>query len=143
MNCQLCQKEFDAYLEGKLPESVKIQVETHLKTCESCYQSYLDAKVAYRVIEEERKLESNPFLSTRVMAGIEALEPNHESYRRVPLYEKAIKPTLITISLAAALFIGVVIGNIYKPAPLTKGVPVEMAYMNDGELESVALFSNE
>jgi len=142
MNCQLCQKEFDAYLDGKLSASTRIQVESHLKTCESCYQSYLGAKVAYKVIAEERKLESNPFLSTRVMAGIEAMGPNHESYRRVPIYEKAIKPVLITISLAIALFIGVVIGNIYKPAAQTKGVPVEMAYINDGELESVALFSN-
>ena len=36
MNCQLCQKELDAYRDGKLPRDMMTQVESHLKACEAC-----------------------------------------------------------------------------------------------------------
>jgi len=135
MNCQLCQKELDAYREGLLPDGIKVPVEEHLKSCKICAESYQLMILANTVMDKEKTIQSNPFLATRIMAEI-------EEYQRIPVYQKVLKPALISISLAAAMFIGIIAGNIHKPAQHVNNKPVEMMYMNDAALESVAMFSN-
>jgi len=141
MNCQLCQKELDAYREGTLPEGIRIQVETHLEECKECAESFRLLSLSVKVMNEEKRLQSNPFLVTRIMAGIEELEQNRESYQYIPVYQKVLKPLLISVSVAAAIFIGVLAGSSYLPAQSPDRLPVEMTYMNDVALESVYLFS--
>ena len=141
MNCQLCQKELDAYREGTLPEGIRIQVENHLGDCKECAESYHLLNLSDHVIGEEKKMRSNPFLVTRIMAGIEELEQNREIHMHIPVYQKVLKPLLMSVSIAAAIFIGVMFGNIYLPDHPTNNLPVELSYMNDAALESVELFS--
>jgi hypothetical protein len=45
--------------------------------------------------------------------------------------------------LAAAIFFGVTIGNIYKPAGSGNTIPVELALIDDAAIESVDILSNE
>jgi len=142
MKCQLCQKELEAYHEGLLPEGTKAQVELHLSNCKECSEILQMLILADKVMSEEKSVQSNPFLSTRIMAGIEALEQAQASVQGIPAYQRLLKPVLISISVAAAIFIGVFAGNIYSPHQTLKAVPVEMAYMNDAALESVSMFSN-
>ena len=141
MNCQLCQKELDAYQEGTLPEGIRIQVETHLGECKACAESFQLISLADKVMNAEKEIKSNPFLVTRIMAGIEELEQNRESYQRITAYHSVLKPALISVSIAAAIFIGIFVGNIYLPAQSINKLPVEMTYMNDAALESVEMFS--
>lgn len=141
MNCQLCQKELDAYREGTLPEGIRIQVENHLGDCKECAKSFRLLSLSDNVMNEEKRSQSNPFLVTRIMAGIEELELNRASRERIPVYQKVLKPVLISVSVAAAIFIGVLAGSSYLPAQSTDRIPVEMTYMNDAALESVELFS--
>ena len=141
MNCQLCQKELDAYHEGTLPDGIRIQVESHLEDCKACAESFHLVSIANKVMDAEKGLNSNPFLITRIMAVIEELEQSRESYQRIPVYQRILKPALISVSVAAAMFIGVLVGNIYFPSQAINKLPVEMTYMNDATLESVDLFS--
>lgn len=141
MSCQLCQKELDAYREGLLPEGIRGQVENHLGDCIECAESFRLISLSDQVMEEEKRLLPNPFLVTRIMAGIEEREQIHERNQRIPAYQKVLKPVLVSVSIAAAIFIGVMVGNIYLPTQPTNHLPVEMTYMNDAALESVDLFS--
>ena len=90
MNCQLCQKELDAYQEGILPEGIRTQVMAHLESCKNCAQSYQLISIADKVMNEEKSMQSNPFLVTRIMSGIEELEQNRESLLPVPAYQKMV-----------------------------------------------------
>jgi len=141
MNCQLCQKEFDAYREGKLSGGVRVQVEAHLESCPDCSVSFQLLMLANKLIEAEKEILSNPFLVTRIMSGIEEMDNKGETYSQLPAYLKVLKPILISVSLAAAIFIGVLVGNIYFPADSTRKIPVELSYMNDAALESVEIYS--
>ena len=141
MNCQLCQKESDAYREGTLPDGIRVQVENHLGDCVVCAESFRLVSLSDKVMGEEKRLQSNPFLVTRIMAGIEEMELNRARRERNPVYQKVLKPVLISVSIAAAIFIGVVAGSTYIPTQPGNILPVEMAYMNDASLESVDLFS--
>ena len=141
MNCQLCQRELEAYREGTLPEGIRIQVENHLEDCTDCAEYFQLVSFANKVMEEEKEINSNPFLVTRIMAGIEELEQNRAIYQRTPSFERVLRPALISVSILAAIFIGVLVGDIYFPTQPTNKLPVEMTYMNDAALESVDLFS--
>ncbi len=134
MNCNLCKQELDAYREGRLPEGMRIQVEAHLAQCSDCYAISQMETLANRIMDAEKQIQSNPFLSTRIMAGIEAIEQRSE---RIPAYQKALRPVLVSLSIAAAILAGIFAGSIYQPAKQTPGIPVEMAYINDAALESV------
>ena len=141
MNCQLCQKELDAYQEGILPEGTRSQVENHLGECKECSESFKLVGLANRVMEDEKSMQQNPFLVTRIMANIGELENNPVGYQPIPFYQKVLKPALIAFSVAAAIFTGIVVGNFDVPKQSATKLPVEMAYMNDMALESVNLFS--
>jgi len=141
MNCQLCQNEFDAYREGTLPDGTRIQVEKHLKSCSVCFESFQLLTLANEVMDAESKVQSNPFLVTRIMSGIEEMEQKSGSYQHISAYQKVLRPILISASLAAAIFVGVVVGSLYLSTESNQRIPVELSYMNDAALESVDLFS--
>ena len=54
MNCQLCQKELDAWRDGKLPGERKIQVESHVKACETCSGIFRLQQLADKVIDRAK-----------------------------------------------------------------------------------------
>ncbi len=141
MNCQLCQRELDGYREGTLPEGIRIQVESHLGECKTCAESFQLIGLANEVMDEEKRMQSNPFLVTRIMTGIEELEQERKIHLRIPVYQKVLKPVLISVSIAAAIFIGVLAGSSYLPTQPISKLPIEMTYMNDAALESIDLFS--
>lgn len=139
MNCQLCQEKLDAYLEGTLPSDMKTQLESHLKECESCNQMYSIQVLADRVIGSEKSLEPDPFLITRVMAKIE----NKKTSVSEKLLIKILRPVLITSSLAAAVLVGVMLGNLSLPGNNTRAIPAELALIDDASLESIDNLSQE
>jgi len=141
MNCQVCQKVSDAYREGKLPGDMKTQVEDHLATCKECEDIYNMQVLAERVISQEKELLSNPFLITRIMEQIEDSETPH--YKTVPAFTRVLRTAIITSSLAAAIFLGVMMGNIYKPTVDLHRIPLELAMMDDATIESVNIFAND
>ncbi len=125
-----------------MPEGIRAQVDAHLAHCETCAKSYRLLRLSEKVMETEKTVLSNPFLSTRIMASIEKLEHGKESYQNIPVYWKILKPALIGFSIAAAIFLGILAGDLYKPSHPASTLPVEMSYMDDAALESVNMFDN-
>lgn len=141
MNCQLCQKNLDAYQEGRLPSDMMTQVESHLKICDSCKRMHNAQLLADRIISNEKETDANPFLVTRVMAMIENL--GNTGHEKEYVGTRILRPALITVSLAAAVFFGIILGNLSRPARNADKIPVELALINDASLESVDILSNE
>ena len=141
MNCHLCLKESDAYHEGTLSEEMKSQVKAHLEICQTCSESYRLEALVGSVIRHEKELQPDPFLRTKIMLRIENAGTPY--MRSKPSYIKVLRISVIATSLAAAIFIGVIIGNIYKPSGSTKAIPVELALLNDSAIESVDVLSVE
>ena len=78
MNCQLCQKLLDAYRDGKLSNDMRTQVEAHLKLCAECAESYRIQLLADRVINQEKEIHPDNYLTARIMARIE--NPEETAY---------------------------------------------------------------
>jgi predicted anti-sigma-YlaC factor YlaD len=141
MNCQLCQKELDGYRGGKLPDDMRTQVEAHLQLCAECAKNYRIESLADNVIKKEKVINPDNYLTSRIMARIE--NPEEAGYRRPSPFIRILKPALIMTSMAAAIFAGVLIGNIYKPSVRDMSRPVELALIDDVAIESVDILSNQ
>lgn len=143
MNCESCNIDLEDYLEGKLPADIRLQVEEHLKHCRDCAYSLTLIRMVENVIDDERKLESNPFLSTRVMAAIGEIESIKKVSVLNAIFEKLLKPALITVTLVAALLLGIAAGSLNMPYGNSEQIPDEIAYLNDSYIESLELFIAE
>lgn len=140
MNCELCENNLESYLEGTLPRDTRDLVKAHLETCKECSRSYYATKIANVVIADEKSLTSNPFLVTRIMAGIENEQGIPVHLQHQPLYKRLITPLILGASIILAIGIGIMQGSIYNvPEP---ELPVELVYLNDAALESVNAFTN-
>jgi predicted anti-sigma-YlaC factor YlaD len=142
MNCKLCIKELNAYHDGSLPDGIRVQVNDHLANCIECAAVYRMQVVADKVIEDEKQVQSNPFLVTRIMANIEAMETPISAIVHIPSYKRVLKPMLVAVSIIVAVLVGVSAGNAYQSGKKTSAIPVELSYMNDAALESVDFLTN-
>lgn len=143
MNCKYYQKEFEKYLEGSLPEGTRLQVSGHIKGCTACNKELRLLELAEKIINEEKRLESNPFLSTRVMAIIDEMEQKPKNPVFDNLFGKVFKPVLITVTLTAALLLGIFAGSLNSPVDQSVQIPDEISYMDDAFIESLDLFLTE
>lgn len=140
MNCLTCRKNLVAYLEEKLPEDRRSITTDHLNTCTACSELYSEMKKAYILIEEEKAIECNPFLTTRVMAAI----GNQEiSLDKKPALQRILQTALIVVSISIAILSGIEAGSLYSKTPKNKAIPDEMVFMNDAALESLNNYSTE
>jgi predicted anti-sigma-YlaC factor YlaD len=141
MNCNLCKKNLDAYLEGRLPEDIQKEFLTHLKECEECKAYYLSVTLSGRMAAAEIEAEPDPFIQTRIMAKIGSRYGEHVKER--PAYARILQPALITLALAAAIFTGITAGSLFNSAVATNSAPEEFVYLDDASLESISLLINE
>lgn len=143
MDCKSCRNELDKYLEGSLADTTVKAVDQHLSGCNTCSSLFSRLKLADKFIESEKKAESNPFLSTRVMSAIDSLE-NRQAVKFMPSFAvRFLKPALITISVTVAIFLGILAGNIGRNSLSASQIPEEIVYLNDSDLESLNLYITE
>lgn len=138
MNCELCHKEFDGWREDRLTPAVRDQVESHLIECSECNGYYRTQILTDWVIADEKKLEVNPYLSARVMAVI----GNSQAERKL-FFPPILKPVLITVSMAAAVFLGVMMGSIPQRNLNGNKLPLELSMIDDAGLESIEILLND
>lgn len=83
-------------------------------------------------IQEERNTESNPFLSTRVIAAIE--KRKLESIKQgSPVW----KTVAVGLGLFVAVFSGIAAGNLYQ----TKSEASDVVLINDNSIENFSFYS--
>jgi predicted anti-sigma-YlaC factor YlaD len=137
MNCQLYRDRVEEYVEGKLGKEEALSFENHLESCPECAELVRVQKLADRIIGEEKSSTPGFYLSGKIMNRIVASEQERGS-----ALIRFIRPAVITISIAAAIFSGVLIGNI-SSRPQVKAIPIELTLMNDIAIESVNVLTRE
>lgn len=140
MDCKLCERELEAYLKDRLSPGQRSQVEIHLNECESCSQSLFLEKIALEVIQAKKKISPDPSLADKVMGFINDDSATTDDDKVVFMFPSILRKVAYTISVAAAVYIGIVAGNFYLAED---SVPAEMSYINDAQIEAVNLFINE
>lgn len=137
MNCVTCKNQVEAYLEGKLSEGAEMLVEAHLSSCNDCAALYRTMLLVNRITTHEKSILPNPFMATRILARIDALDE-----LRFSRPKKVLKPVLIGVTIAAAVLFGVFTGSMYQSDTFRRNVPEELSYLNDASMESVDFYTN-
>lgn len=88
-------------------------------------------KLVDELIKEERDITSNSFLSTRIMASVDAGR-NDEYVQLLPVW----KTVLVSLGLFVAVFGGIAAGNLYQASNSRPDVVL----MNDDAMEMFSFF---
>jgi hypothetical protein len=66
-----------------------------------------------------------------------------EKEQKIPGFSKrAVKVLIYGVSVAAAVYLGIVAGGLYNLSTGNERMPQELIFLNDTEIESVYLFSD-
>jgi len=141
MNCSSCQKQLESYINGNLSGDILKSLKTHLEECEECHQVYTSMVITDKVINREKELKVNPFISTRIMEHINQQEK--VSVNRSFGWSRVLQPMLLTASVALALYIGISAGNLYQNTTAQNSIPEELMLMDDASMESLNLIITE
>ncbi len=129
MDCDHCRDRIEDYIGDKLLKDERLSFEQHLYACENCAELVRLQRLSEKVINHEKSLSPGHFFTEKVMAVIQNFKPETE-----PVLTRILRPALVTISVAAAIFAGVLIGSVSRPSE--RKVPVELLLINDTEIES-------
>ena len=103
---------------------------------------FIDLDQVFEIIEEEKKFEPNPFLTSKILSSIGNSQVEQMRIYR-PAGLKLLNPTMISLSVAAAVTIGIIIGSLYSPYRTSNSADSDFKYMNDAAIESVMFLSND
>lgn len=138
MDCDRFKDSIYDYIEGRLGKEDQLSFEQHLQTCEECRSSVELIKMSEKVISHEKSLPPDYFIVEKVMSRIRRNETKEEGN-----IIRLLRPALATLSVAAAIFAGVIIGNIPKDHSVLQAPPLELTLINDIEIESIDVLSTD
>jgi predicted anti-sigma-YlaC factor YlaD len=140
MNCSICEKNLNDYLEGKLSSDLSKEVKYHFENCETCQELYRALRLVEQIIQEEKGIMPSPYLTNKVM---DLIHPKNKIIGRASKFQRNLQPLLIAASITLALLGGIKAGNIYSSVKIVKQVPIELVLMDDLSMESVNMITQE
>ena len=143
MNCSTCQENMNAFLSGFFPKEIKNSFLEHLEACDACKAVYSASIITDEVIKSEVAVQSNPYLSTRIMAEIAQQDKTLKLKVFSTVFKKMFQPAMVTLTLSTAVIFGIMVGKIYLNSDVKKTVPEELVYLDDASIESLRLLVTE
>ena len=108
MKCKDVKILFDEFWANALDDSLKKEVDKHFRECTSCKESYMHYSELLSHIKEDRKVEVNPFLYTRIR---EKLNDEGRVDSRIPTLRRLIWVMSVAAMLLIGVFTGYFVGN--------------------------------
>jgi hypothetical protein len=104
MNCKETEKNIIFYIEHQLPPDKQKELEEHLAKCSKCNAKHQFIQKTLQALENEKKLDVNPFISTKIIAQTQTKNSKN-------IFSKILQPVFITSLVIFALFIGYFLAN--------------------------------
>lgn len=96
---------FIEYIDGSMPKETQSELENHLQSCAQCAEYLSIMKSSLSVIEQQKNIEINPFLYTRIRAKQAQQEVQHD-FRVKRILQPAFVFTIVVFAVMAGYFIG-------------------------------------
>ncbi len=141
MKCKDVHKNLIFYIDRELSSAKNKEIEEHLSGCEKCSKLYNEIKSTMSVVENEKNIETNPFLYTRIKQKLDDIDKNTTKPIFAIQKRRLLQPALVTFIIAIGVFIGVSIGNSFpvKNNNIADNQS-EQYYINDLQQEPVEYF---
>ncbi len=112
IKCNEVRKKLIFLAEGRLEKEQEVMLQHHLETCIECTTHYQKIKTALSELDKEKIREFNPYFSMKVM---ERLKNKAEPERAlIPYFTGILKPVMVVLLLAVAIFTGIILGGRYS-----------------------------
>jgi hypothetical protein len=143
MNCHLVQKNIDAYLDAELLSRDSLQLEAHLRDCDSCrlalHAAEVQKRTARRALEMYPRITAKPDFDLRVLAAITYKPVRVTIFDRLDMIFARPLPKIVGASAAGLTFCFVLTSSLvphkYASQELVAGNPGNSMVMvsNDGQ----------
>lgn len=137
MNCKELRKLLFDYAEVGMADDTQHSIRQHAEKCTVCNHLILEFKGLNTLIDKEKKLQPNPFATTRILQHI-TLELEQRQRSQLNRFRPLLQPALITLSLFVALFTGFIFGRQEAPA-----LPGELSVKSNVENLKSELFIHD
>ncbi len=141
MTCDRIHGSLIFYLEGSLSGHEMEAVQQHLTECPECALFLEQLEGSLQVIETEKKIESNPFLITRIEQQIETMQEK-KSNSFFPAFQKILQPAMLALLLIASVMAGMKMGESLTPQNLDQitANEADWTYFNEMQQEPIEAF---
>jgi predicted anti-sigma-YlaC factor YlaD len=141
MKCKEIHQGINSYLDKKLEADSLDLFNSHLKACSSCKRLVDEVSATWSGIDQVEKLQSDPFLYTRIMQEVE----NRTLTGVSRAIQRILQPMVAAAILVIGIYIGVGLGNNYSMdsevfASAESQTLMDDYLFNDIEYESVEIF---
>lgn len=145
MNCEEVNKKIFLYIEGNYNKLEESEFNEHLKVCKKCSELYNVYLLSMSIIEEEKQIEGNPFISTQIIAKV------NEKKIKKPVLKLVLQPLLATIVVFLGIWLGRNISDFYTNSENSKIVTeyeqsvnqTEQYVFNDFSYEEYFFIANQ
>ncbi len=137
MKCNKLHRDLIFYVEDTLTPERKSKVSNHLSECILCRKFINDLKHSLEIIEKEKRIETNPFLYSRIHNKIIGYEHQANTFR--VFARKILRPVFIVLLIASGIYSGIKLGISYSSNHTDEDSEVRIItyYLNDLQHEPV------
>jgi hypothetical protein len=137
MKCNKLYKDLIFFVEGSLSPERKKEINYHLSDCDTCRKFVNELTYSLEIIDKEKKIETNPFLYSRILYKINNFEESAHTFRVFAL--KTLRPVFVILLILFGIFSGIKLGNSYSSKYINEDSELQIItyYLNDLQHESV------
>jgi predicted anti-sigma-YlaC factor YlaD len=137
MKCDKLHKDLIFFAEGSLTPERKNEINSHLSECDTCRKFVNELIYSLEIIDKEKRIETNPFLYTKVINKINNYEQSAKTFKVFAL--KILRPVFVILLILFGIFSGIKLGNSYSSRYTDEDSELQIItyYLNDLQHESV------
>jgi len=134
MTCNSIHNQLIGYLDGEINGDLRTEIESHLKECSHCSEFLIRLKKAFDLIEEEKQLHHDPYMFTRIMAGMEDRKPVMPGNKFRIVLQAAVSIVIIVTGIYTGIFIG---DHFTKESPVSSDYQNEIYFLDELQHENM------
>ena len=140
MRCHSVLKKLSAYQDGELKPQEKMEVGTHLQSCQSCREEYEKVEQVWQALGELKEIYPDPWFYSQLRNRIN--EPRQKEV--VPALHHVFRllrtPAIASILLAVGILAGSYLGNILVRCDFLPFQSTQSTYSQEAFLDSLKVF---
>jgi anti-sigma factor RsiW len=134
VNCKLIRNQLIGYLDDKIDNDRRKEIEAHLKDCSHCSEFLIRLEKVYNLINEEKQVQHDPYMFTRIMARLEDRKPVILRNR----FRMAFQTVAYIAIIVTGIYSGILIGkNFTNYSPVSADYQNEIYYLDELQHENM------
>lgn len=134
MKCNSIHNQLIGYLDGEIDNGLRNEIEAHLKKCSHCSEFLTRLKKAFDLVDEEKQMQHDPYMFTRIMARLEDRKPVILKNK----FRMAFQTVAFIALIAIGIYSGILIGkNFTNESPISADYQNEIYYLDELQHENM------